>query len=56
MSAIERSDAAEAVHRENTAARLTSIEDTLKWLVRLVIGGILGALVAYAMNGGLVIG
>ncbi len=45
VSALETRDAVEEVHRINIATRLTSIEDTLKWLVRLIIGGLLaGAL------------
>lgn len=51
--ALEMRNAVDDVHRANVAARLSAIEDTLKWLVRLVIGGILMAGVTYAMQGGL---
>ncbi len=53
--ALEMRNAVDDVHRANVAARLGAIEDTLKWLVRLVIGGILMAGVTYAMQGGLAI-
>jgi hypothetical protein len=36
--------------------RLSNIEDTLKWLVRLVVGGLIGAIVAFIVKGGLVVG
>ena len=52
--ALEMRNAVEQVHRENVSVRLGAIEDTLKWLVRLIIGGILMAVVAYALQGGLV--
>ena len=47
--------AVDDVHRANVAVRLSAIEDTLKWLVRLVIGGLLMAGVTYAMQGGFAI-
>ena len=40
------------VHQENIMGRLSSIEDTLKWLVRLIIGGLVMAAVAYGLQGG----
>ena len=36
--------------------RLSNIEDTLKWLVRLVIGALIMAVIGFALKGGLVIG
>ena len=51
--ALEMRNAVDDVHRANVATRLSAIEDTLKWLVRLVIGGLLMAGVTYAMQGGL---
>ena len=53
--AVEMRNAVDDVHRANVANRLSAIEDTLKWLVRLVIGGLLMAGVTYAMQGGLAI-
>jgi len=51
---LETRNAVDDVHRLNVAGRLTAIEDTLKWLVRLIIGGLLMAAVAYAVQGGFV--
>lgn len=53
--ALEMRNAVDDVHRANVAVRLSAIEDTLKWLVRLVIGGLLMAGVTYAMQGGFTI-
>ena len=50
---LETRNAVDAVHRDNVSNRLGAIEDTLKWLVRLVIGGMLLAAVSYAVQGGL---
>ena len=51
--ALEMRNAVDDVHRANVASRLSAIEDTLKWLVRLMIGGLLMAGLTYAMQGGL---
>lgn len=51
--ALEMRNAVDEVHRVNVAGRLSAIEDTLKWLVRLIIGGLLMAGLTYAMQGGL---
>ena len=48
----ETFSAVEEVHRINVEKRLASIEDTLKWLVRLVLGALILGAVAYAMKGG----
>ena len=53
LTAIELRHAVEQVHRENVAQRLGAIEDALKWLVRLVGGGFLMALLAFVLQGGL---
>lgn len=50
--ALEMRNAVDDVHRVNVAGRLSAIEDTLKWLVRLIIGGLLMAGLTYAMQGG----
>ncbi len=50
--ALETRNAVDEVHRTNVADRLGAIEDTLKWLVRLIIGGLLMAAVTYAVQGG----
>ncbi len=49
---LETRNAVDEVHRTNVADRLSAIEDTLKWLVRLIIGGLLMAAVTYAVQGG----
>lgn len=53
LIALETRGAVDDVHRENVSDRLGYIEDTLKWLVRLVIGGLLMAALAFVMQGGL---
>ena len=53
LAAIETRHAVDEVHRSNVADRLNAIEDTLKWLVRLIIGGLLMAALTYAVQGGL---
>lgn len=53
LVALETRNAVEEVHRLNVADRLGAIEDTLKWLMRLIIGGLLMGALAYAMQGGL---
>lgn len=55
LSAVETKNAVDEVHRTNVEKRLSSIEDTLKWLLRLVIGGMLAAFVAFVVKGGLVL-
>ncbi|SHE40720.1 Haemolysin XhlA [Loktanella atrilutea] len=49
---LETHHAVNAVHRINVADRLLAIEDTLKWLVRLIIGALIVGGVTYAMQGG----
>ena len=45
-------NAVDEVHRLNVDKRLGNIEDTLKWLVRLIIGAFLMAAIAWALRGG----
>ena len=52
LGLIETRNAVDEVHRDNVADRLGAIEDTLKWLVRLIIGGFLMAALTYALQGG----
>lgn len=56
LQALETRGAVDDVHRANVETRLGSIEDTLKWLVRLVMGAIIMWAVAYAMKGGFSVG
>lgn len=55
LQLLETRDAVAAVHHQNITVRLDGIEDTLKWLVRLIIGGLVAAGVAFLVQGGLVI-
>jgi len=55
LSDIETRNAVDAVHRDNVTARLCAIEDTLKWLVRLLIGGLLLGGLTFALQGGFVL-
>lgn len=53
LNAIETRNAVDQVHRDNVTDRLVAIEDTLRWLVRLVIGGLLLGGLTFALQGGL---
>ncbi|WP_368183679.1 hemolysin XhlA family protein [Aestuariibius sp. HNIBRBA575] len=52
LHALETRSAVDDVHRANVEKRLTSIEDTLKWLVRLILGALIMGVIAYALRGG----
>ncbi len=52
--ALETRNAVDEVHRINVSDRLSAIEDALKWLVRLIIGGLLMAALTYAVQGGFI--
>ncbi|SPJ22373.1 hemolysin XhlA family protein [Palleronia abyssalis] len=52
LNIVETRNAVEDVHRGNVETRLTAIEDTLKWLVRLILGALILGIVAYALSGG----
>lgn len=49
---LETQNAVNTVHRANVADRLLAIEDSLKWLVRLIIGALIVGGITYAMQGG----
>lgn len=49
---VEQSNAVDEVHRQSVERRLSGIEDTLKWLVRLIIGSVTMAALAFALQGG----
>lgn len=46
-------DATSTQQRKNMDKRLAGIEDTNKWLIRLVISGIIGGLLAFIFTGGM---
>lgn len=52
LNIMDTRDAVADVHRDNVEKRLTAIESTLTWLVRLIIGAMLLAVVGFAMSGG----
>lgn len=56
LHAIEKKIAVDDKVGETIEKRLDKIEDTLTWLVRLIIGAILTAFVMFAIAGGLGIG
>jgi len=56
LQSLELRNAVDEVHRSNVEGRLGGIEDTLKWLVRLIIGALLMGAMAYTLKGGLVTG
>lgn len=51
INSVEQQNAVEEVHRKNVEIRLSSIEDTLTWLVRLIIGAIILALIGIVTGG-----
>ena len=53
LSAIETRNAIDEVHRHNVEKRLGSIEDNLKWLVRLVLVALIAAALALVVGSGL---
>ena len=55
LQSLELRSAVDEVHRVNVEGRLTGIEETLKWLVRLIIGALLMGAVAYVIKGGLIL-
>jgi hypothetical protein len=53
LAVLETRKAVDEVHFANLTARLISIEDTLKWLVRLILGGLLLAGLPFLIQGGM---
>lgn len=53
VTTLETAKAVEEVHYANLSSRLGSIESTLTWLVRLIIGALVMALLAFIFGGGL---
>jgi Arc/MetJ family transcription regulator len=53
LAALETRTAVDEVHRTAVERRLGGIEDTLRWLVRLVFGAMILALVTFALKGGM---
>ncbi len=55
LQSLEMRSAVDEVHRVNVEGRLTGIEETLKWLVRLIIGAFLLGAIAYVLKGGFIV-
>lgn len=51
ITSVETNHSVQDVHRLNVERRLESIEDTLKWIVRLIMGAIILALLAVVLQG-----
>ncbi len=52
LAVLETRSAIDDVHRGNVEKRLSAIEDTLKWLVRLIVGAFVMAVLAVAVDNG----
>lgn len=50
---LEKQAAVSAVQKQNTEKRIKQFEDMVKWIVRLIVGGIVSFALAYALSGGL---
>ena len=55
LTALETGAKVDEVRQQNIASRLDGIEDTLKWLVRLVLTGLIGGMLAFLIKGGFAI-
>lgn len=52
IAQIELKIATSEIERTNVASRVGSMEDTQKWIVRLIVGGVLLALLGAVLQGG----
>ncbi|MGR3484702.1 MAG: hemolysin XhlA family protein [Paracoccaceae bacterium] len=52
VATLETRAAVEDAHRASVERRLSAIEDTLRWLLRIVLGGLIAGLLAFALQGG----
>ena len=55
LQSLELRSAVDEVHRRNVEVRLGGIEEALRWLLRLLVGGLLMSGLTFALAGGLVI-
>ena len=53
LTALETKDAVADVHRINVEKRLGGIEETLRWLTRLMLAALIMAVMAFVVGGGL---
>ncbi|MDF0597443.1 pseudouridine synthase [Psychromarinibacter halotolerans] len=56
LQSLELRDAVDEVHRLNVEDRLGGIEESLKWLLRLIVGGLVTGGMAYLVAGGFSLG
>lgn len=56
IAKLEIHAAGETVRSHNIERSLTEIQDGIKWITRIVIGGMAAAIVAYMMKGGFNVG
>ena len=52
LAMLEQFQAVEANHRLNVERRLGGIEDSVRWLVRLIGGALILAILHFALKGG----
>jgi hypothetical protein len=52
LQSLETFQAVEANHRQSVERRLGSIEDGVKWLLRLVVGSLVVGVITFALSGG----
>jgi len=55
LQSLELRDAVDEVHRLNVEDRLSGIEESLKWLLRLILGALITGALTYVLAGGLVL-
>jgi hypothetical protein len=55
ITALETRNAVDDVHRSNVGNRLAANKEALRWLVRLIIGGLVLAGLTYAVQGGFMV-
>ena len=53
LVSLETSKAVDEVHRVNVEKRLESIETTLRWLVYLILGSVVTAVLNVVIRGGI---
>ena len=52
LQSLELRDAVSEVHGLNVEARLSGIEESLKWLLRLIVGAVVTGVFAILLAGG----
>lgn len=52
LAQLKTQSAVDEVHQQNVEKRLAGIENSMQWLVRAVLGGIVAAAMAFMISGG----